>query len=238
MDKYLPIFQKYSREFISKIHPDRHHGYEDVQKVNASATSIIHDLFKFDSHKDRECMSRKQFFDILFYLWNENKTCHIKLFHKLIHNTPFDCESGKSALKLFQSIKIPVDSSLIQAVSSMSPDPKSPPNQLTDFNDMKAKIKNSCIDFEADPDERLSFDMINFIRRYPNIQFAGEIYNSRASLINICRFLMPNIQKLERGGIDPLPIIIVSEDFSGPEVSNDVISLPLGSTFNGNHTSA
>ena len=63
LDHLLP-FKAYAKVFLHQIHPDRHHGFPIIQKINASATSAVNELFKF---KGSTCDITQQSHDLNFF---------------------------------------------------------------------------------------------------------------------------------------------------------------------------
>ena len=216
---------------MSKIHPDRHHGYPNVQKVNASVTSIINELFKF---KQDQTEKRYQVHNLHFFTWKSDKREHEEIFYKLIHNTPFDFISGKSSLNLFKTAQIPVDFSVLQFFDNQSQDN----GKVSKSNEPVSKniyegIKKLCFDLDRDLSDFDILEIRDFFRNRPYIQFDNDLSGDISRILRIGTFLLHIIGSFEVRIGNKMPIIIISNRYNFPEYADGIILLPLSSDFKG-----
>lgn len=226
--EYLLPFKNYAKLFILKIHPDKHHGYPNVQKINTLTTHVVNSFFKFE---DDLVKKHNELHNLSFFIWNNDKSSHTQLSYKLIFNWPFDDVSGRSVLGLFEAAQIPVDFSIIDSI------PNNKPKEYkieTPGKDWTEGIKNSCLNLDFDD---LSFDakeVLDFIRLRPYIQFEGYLLNDKLKFLRLCMYLMHCLRRLENKIRSQMPIIIISDKFVSPQFSNGLIQLPSSSNFKGN----
>lgn len=244
---HLLPFQGYAKLFMREIHPDRHHGYPKIQMINSSVTSIVNELFKFQASKSAKTLHNLNFFiwkskskskpEIDLDLYSES---HKELFHKLIFNCPFDVNSGKSALELFNSANVTVDFSILDALprtnEKLEAEKKTEKDlQLDGYN--KNKIARSCMKVR---NEEFDFDIKeirNFIRTRPYIQFDGLLPGNNLSISIIKKliiYLQHNLRRIESKYGNKIPIIIISSKYLIPEYTNGVVIIPFLSNFRGN----
>ena len=225
---HLSPFLNYAKIFLKKIHPDTHHGYTLVQKVNASIISTINDLFKFQNETKE---TRHNYYNLNFFIRSTDKMNHKEVCYKLLFNAPFDQASGKSALGLFNSADIPVDFSIIDSLPNN--------NNISFINRSEINIsviseaiKKNCIDLSND----LSFDFKDaraFLHSRPYIQFEGPLPEDTSKVLRLVAYLSHIISRLENKNGITMPLILISDRFSFAEYYGDIINLPLSSNFEG-----
>ena len=230
--EYLLPFQSYAKLMMSKIHPDRHHGYPNVQKINASVTSIINELFKF---KPDHTEVRHQIHNLHFFTWKPDKKEHEELFYKLVFNNPFDLSSGKSSLNLFRTAQIPVNFSVLDCFTDQSQNiEKISKSNLPLSKNIYEGIKQSCFDIDQVVSESEIREIRDFFRIRPYIQFKHDLSDDLSKILKVCAFLMHIIQGLESRMGSKMPLIIISNTYTSPEFINGIVHLPLSSSFKGN----
>lgn len=230
--EYLLPFQSYAKLLMTKIHPDKHHGYPNIQKINASVTSIINELFKF---KHDQSEKRHQIHNLHFFTWKPDKRDHEEIFYKLIFNNPFDLNSGKSSLNLFKTAQIPVNFSILEHFTDQNQniDPISKPiNSIS--KEINQSIKQSCFDLDQAICEYDIQEIRDFFRGRPYIQFHGNLSDGLSKILRIGTFLMHTIQGLESKMGNKMPLIIINNTYTTPEFTDEIIRLPLSSSFKGN----
>ena len=229
IQKHLLPFQNYAKILLRKIHPDAHHGYPMVQKVNASIICLINELFKF--HNDIKEESNN-FHNLRFFVHSPDKFKHKEIFYELLINIPFDQASGKSALGLFKTADIPVDFTVID---SLPIDKKISPKigKGVDSSALSAAIKQRCLDLSND---NLLLDLDNarsFLHFRPYIQFEGPLPEDKSRVLKLVTYLSHILHRNEHLNTLEMPIILISDRFSCPEKVHKIIHLPLSSNFEG-----
>ena len=210
-----------------KIHPDRHHGYPDIQKINSSTTHIVNNLFKFEDYSREK---RNETLNIHFFIWKNDKNEHIERHYQLIFKSPFDIVSGKSALGLFKTAQIPVDFSILDTF------PKSDKTQYkkeTCNLNLSEGIKNSCLGLDFDESYLDIPEILNFIRQRPYIQFDGFLSDDKRKVLKLCSYLLHSLSRLELKIGSKMPIIIISDTYIYPQFNDGFVRLPLSSTMQG-----
>lgn len=226
--EYLLPFKKYAKLFVLKIHPDRHHGYTDIQKINAHTTHIVNNLFKFE---DDSREYRHEVVCLPFFIWKTDKNGHVEQSYKLTFNRPFDIISGKSALGLFKSAHIPVDFSILDSF---------PKGQAIQYkkneiysSDLSESIRNSCLDLNFDDSYLDVSEVLHFIRQRPYIQFDGIVSDDKRKVFKLCTYLVHVLSRLENKIGPKMPIIIISDTYIYPQFDNGIVRLPLYSSLQG-----
>lgn len=229
---YLLPFQLYAKLLISKIHPDIHHGYPNIQKINASVTSIINELFKFKLDHSEE---RYQIHNLHFFTWKPDKKEHQELFYKLLFNNPFDLSSGKSSLNLFRTAQIPVNFSVLDCLTDQNQNIE----KISKLNEHRSRniyegIKQSCFDLDRVISEFEIREILDFFRTRPYIQFKHNLSNDLSKILRICVFLLHIIQGFEARMGSKMPLIIISNTYTSSEFIKGIVHLSLSSSFQGN----
>ena len=229
LDHLLP-FKAYAKVFLHQIHPDRHHGFPIIQKINASATSAVNELFKF---KGSTCDITQQSHDLNFFIRKSSATEYLEISYKLKFNIPFDRISGKSALGLFKASGINVDFSILESFPKDHSCILLPEKTLNShFMD---GIKSSCFDLTHDDNSKFDIpDIRNFLHSRPYIQLEEASLNDISKVLRISYLLSHIIQRLETRLGTNMPLIIISNRFQQPEYKHDMVRLPLSANFNGN----
>lgn len=230
---YLLPFQAYAKLFVSKIHPDRHHGYPDIQKINASATSIINDIFKFKNKLD---VSPPRFYDLNFFIWKSNSKEHAEIAYKLMFKIPFDYGSAKSSIGLFKSAEISVDNTILDSIPKSERCPVKT-EQNVSFT-ISEGIKTSCFNLDHDYSNVDIREIRDFLHRRPYIQFEGLLADNVSQILQLSSFISLTINRLESQLGSKMPLIIISDRFHFPELRNGIINVPLSSNFKGNRLNA
>lgn len=229
---HLLPFQNYSKIFLRKIHPDAHHGYPVVQKMNASIISTINELFKFKTEPNEKYTN---IYNLNFFVRSPNEFKHREIFYKLSFNIPFDQISGKSALGLFKAADVSVDFSIIDSFPIAN---NSPYNTDTRNNknvsELSEAIKKRCLDLY---DSDLPFDLNDardFLQSRPYIQFEGQLTpEDKSRVLKLIAYLFHILHRIEKNINIEMPIILISERFTCPEYLDKIIYLPLSSSFKG-----
>lgn len=230
--EYLLPFQSYAKILMTKIHPDKHHGYPYIQKINSSVASIINELFKF---KHDQSEKRHQIHNLHFFTWKPDKREHEEILYKLVFNNPFDLSSGKSSLNLFKTAQIPVNFSVLEHFTDQNQSfggVLKPINSLS--NEINQSIKQSCFDLDQAISGNDIQEILVFFRSRPYIQLLGNICDDLSKILRIGTFLMHTIQGLESKMGNRMPLIIISLTYTTPEFIDGIIHLPLSSSFRGN----
>lgn len=158
--------KRYSREFIMKIHPDRHCGFPEVQEANSAALNIITPLFQTEDtlqtpappHPLRFYLKHSDYPGEVQQKANIQRTNSHLLISYLLRQ-----ESARSALGLFSLAGIDVDWKLSDN-QDKSVDPTGSP--LLD------ECKYIVIDSELTKEDVLAVKEI--LRTHPNIQISPE----------------------------------------------------------------
>lgn len=235
--EYLSAFQTYAKLLLNKIHPDRHHGYPNIQKINASVTGTINELFKF--RQDRSG-TRHQSYNLHFFTWKTDKLGHSEIFHKLIFNSPFDYASGKSALGLFKAANIPVNFSILDSLfeneNQNKPQTSTDSKDKSFTKDMHDGIKQSCFDLDQRISDFNVQEISNFFRSRPYIQFNNDSSNDLYKILKVGSFLLYIIEGIEARMGSNMPLIIISNLHEVPSYVEGIVHLPLTSNFKGINT--
>lgn len=226
--EYLVPFKKYAKLFVLSIHPDRHHGYPEIQKINASTTHVVNNLFKFE---DDSAGNPHEEHNLPFFIWKNDKNGHSELSYKLTFKRPFDNVSGKSALGLFKAAQITVDFSVLDMLPSNEKMPFK--KETTLGSDMSEGIKNSCLSLDYDESYFDVQEVLDFIRLRPYIQFEGDLSDDRRKVFRLCTYLLHSLSRLENKIRCKMPIIIISDKFIIPQFSDGLVQIPLSSNFKG-----
>lgn len=229
--EYLLPFQSYSRLLMTKIHPDRHHGYSKIQKINASATSIINELYKF---KNDQTAKGLQSHNLHFFTWKSDRKEHEEIFYKLVFNSPFDLISGKSSLNLFKTAQIPVNFSILDSFPDQSKNNNFNSGSTQSFSkNIHEGIKNSCFDVDQNQFEFDIREIRDFFRNRPYIQFDQDLSDDISIVLKIGTFLLHIIEGFEARIGNKRPLVIISSRYDIPEYTNGIVRLPLSSSFKG-----
>lgn len=228
---HLIPFQNYAKIFLRKIHPDAHHGYPVIQKVNASIISTINELFKFKTDPNGMC---KTFYNLNFFVRSPNEFKHKEICYVLKFNIPFDQTSGKSALGLFKAADVSVDSSVIDSFPTVKDNSYNHRN-IKNTSKLSAEIKKRCLDMY---DSDMSFDLNDaraFLRYRPYIQFEGQLpLGDKSRVLRLVAYLSHILRRIEKNLNNiQMPMILISERFLYPENLDKIIHLPLSSNFEG-----
>jgi serine/threonine protein kinase len=230
--EYLLPFQSYAKILMTKIHPDRHHGYPNVQKINASVTSIINELFKFKFDLAERC---HQIHNLHFFTWKADRRDHEEIYYKLLFNNPFDRISAKSSLNLFKMAQIPVNFSILDCFADQNQHLESNSNTKSSISkDINDGIKKSCFNLDQIIPENDLSQVRVFFRSRPYIQFDNNFSVELPKILRIGTFLMHTIQRLESRMGSKIPLIIISDTYTVPQLYKGVIHIPLSSSFIGN----
>lgn len=157
--------KRYSREFIMKIHPDRHCGYPEVQEANSSTLNIITQLFQSDDTSKIPSAP----LSLRFYLKHSDypsKSVAVKSIQKtnshLLISYLLRQESTRSALGLFSLAGIDVDWSLLPEERSAE--------------QIKSPLLDECKNIS--PDSQLNVldiqSVKSLLRSHPNIQISPD----------------------------------------------------------------
>lgn len=225
---HLRPFLNYAKIFLKKIHPDAHHGYPVVQKVNAPIISTINELFKF---QNETAEAGHSFHNLNFFVRTEDKLTHKEVCYKLLCNVPFDRASGKSALGLFKSADVSVDFSVIDLFPAENNIASKNRNEGNSSKLFEA-VKNHCLDLSNIP----SFDLNDaraFLQSRPYIQFEGPLPEDKSIVIKLIAYLSHILNRNESKIDMKMPLILISDRFSYPEYSGNIMHLPLYSNFEG-----
>lgn len=226
--EYLLTLQTYVRLFLQKIHPDRHHGFHDIQKINASVTSIVNELFKF---KNIPIVENSKSHDLTFFIWKSNAEEHAKISYKLLYKFPFDHLSTKSALGLFKTAGIEVDSKILDLLPN---DLKPSPKFEKSINSLIIEdIKDSCFDLEHEYTKFDIDEVRKFLRIRPYIQFESSLSDKITDILRVCNNLYHIVHRMERRLGPKMPLIIISDRFNISHYNNGIMHISLSATFNG-----
>lgn len=230
--EHFNAIKGYSKILLKLIHPDRHHGFDRVQKLNASATAKVHDLFKF---AEQGSTLRNFTYLLNFYIWKTNGIEHEKICHNLVMNFPMDRVSVKSALELFLKARIPVDHSILDYFQFDTRSSSSQESQsFSNFRKFQLDNIQSELDTDVSNCEEEIKQVVNFLRIRPYIQFDGILPEKLSDVIRIGTYLSHILVRIETEIMKKEPIIIIiSQNFYMPEIHNSVIKLPLNTRFEG-----
>lgn len=231
--EYLLPFQTYAKLLLNKIHPDRHHGYPSIQKINASVTGTINELFKFKQDRSE---TRHQTYNLHFFTWKADKKEHSEIFHKLIFNSPFDHVSCKSALGLFKAADIPVNFSILDSFKNENQNKSQASIESQDKSfakDMYYGIKQSCFELDQGISDVNVQETCKFFRSRPYIQINHDSSNDLFKILKIGSFLLHIIEGIEARMGTNMPIIIISNLYNAPSYVEGIVHIPLGSDFKG-----
>jgi hypothetical protein len=229
--EHLNVIKGYSKLLLKLIHPDKHHGFENIQNINALATSKVNGLFKLAESESSSCINSHH--ALKFYIWRADKSGHEEINYRLSINFPFDRISAKSALDLFKKVQIPVEYSLLEAFDSNSHTFLQKIYGISSRKKEQLDIMGSCLDFEAESLECDAKDVCDFLRSRPYIQFEGRLPENLSGLLRIGSYLSHIMGRFEPLMIHNMPIIILSEHFLVPEILNNVVKLPISTRFKG-----
>lgn len=220
-------FRGLARDFLKHIHPDRHEGFASVQRLNASVTALVNDLYKFDEVQRERVPARHA---LSFYVWNENGS-HQLIEYPLLFHWPFDQTAGRSALGLFEAARVPVDWSLLSHLPlghCVVPDEQPKPHgHQSAAAEMIVRHCQTIKPLETNVMKRADReDLARFLKTRPYIQLAQDLDMAACDkafhLINRCRDMLVRHETRCRH----LPVMIFSTRFSEPVLDSDIIKLP------------
>lgn len=233
------LLRQYSREFVMKIHPDRHQNHAEAQAANSKILGLITQLFQSDPPE-----MRPQLHQLCFYLKqsdapmasspagnNGRIRSGFKVFkvgndylmakYALFHQIPFTSRSIQSAAALFSAVGIKVDESAL-LIDASKPERT---DKSCHANLLNSSISQFSTSFRLSQEEMA--DLRHFLQSHPNVILHPE--SARSAEVNSLLFLLqPTIQLLTQCASATIPLFIFSPRNAKPayNVSEGVFHLP------------
>ncbi len=195
------LLKQYSREFIMKVHPDRHHSNPEAQLANSTVVSLINHLFQSDPPE-----VPPQLHPLCFYLKQADvkpeetllKRCknlkfklvadYLIVNYALFHQIPHSSASLQSAINLFSATGVQVDKSSFHLESEKANEVFNETNTSSLLQSSIARIGH---DFQLSKQELK--DLRLFLHNHSNIII---IDGSNAEVLALLALLRPAIESL------------------------------------------